>query len=442
MKKSIAAYISLVPLVALISACGGGDKSHPAPSAKYTLGGTVSGLSATGLILSNGQDIITIPPNVSSFSFPGQLQAGENYEVKVVGQPAGFTEVCTLRDAAGKMGAANISNIAVSCHAAVLGITTFAGPPIHGTPGDQDGIGFQARFTSPTGLGLDSLGNLYVASGNAVRKISPASVVTTFASGVKRNNDVSSPRNESEFSPFGLVVDALDNVYVSDGSRIRKITPAGVMSTLAGNLKDGRNDGTGESASFYNPEGLAVDATGNVYVADTANHLIRKITPAGVVTTLAGSGSVGKEDGVGVAASFRNPSGLVVDAEGNLLVADRFNNAIRKITPSGVVSTLAGINGGPQSRAGATPNFVEPMSLTIDNAGNIYVLDNGVGYIQKIATNGMVTALFSNTTILLTDPVTGAPDWFEKPRHLVANRYGDLFVADTLKHRIQQVGAQ
>ena len=144
-------------------------------------------------------------------------------------------------------------------------------------------------------------------------------------------------------------MDGSGNVYVADtgNNTIRKITPAGVVSTLAGMAgSSGSADGTGSAARFYYPFGVAVDGSGNVYVADTYNNTIRKITPAGVVSTLAGTaGSSGSADGTGSAAQFYYPCGVAVDGSGNVYVADTDNYTIRKITPAGVVSTLAGLAG-------------------------------------------------------------------------------------------------
>ena len=205
-----------------------------------------------------------------------------------------------------------------------------------------------AGFNIPTGVAVDSAGNVYVADqGNhTIRKITPAGVVSTLAGLAGSAGSTDGTGSAARFfQPLGVAVDAAGNVYVADTNNqtIRKITPAGVVSTLAGLANSqGSTDGTGSAARFFAPTSVAVDAVGDVYVADDSNHTIRKITPAGVVSTLAGlAGSAGFADGTGSAARFNNPSGVTVDAAGNAYVADSDNSAIRKITPAGVVTTFA-----------------------------------------------------------------------------------------------------
>src|SRR5208282_6017009 len=167
------------------------------------------------------------------------------------------------------------------------------------------------------------------------------------------------------------------NVYVADylSDAIRKVTAAGVVTTLAGG-HEGSKDGTGSAAQFNGPQGVALDSEGNIYVADRVNNTIRKVTSAGMVTTLAGqAGITGSANGAGTNASFSRPAGVAVDSEGNVYVADQYNSIIRKVTSAGVVTTLAGLAGrtGSVNGKGSNARFSEPNSVAVDGAGNVYV---------------------------------------------------------------------
>jgi serine/threonine-protein kinase len=265
-------------------------------------------------------------------------------------------------------------------------VTTLAGS---GAIGATDATGTAASFNSPAGVAVDAAGNVYVADtfNNNIRKITSAGVVTTLAgSGTVGAVDATGTA-ASFFNPFGVAVDAAGNVYVGDynNHKIRKITSAGVVTTLAGSGTVGAVDATGTAASFYQPAGVAVDAAGNVYVADGSNHKIRKITSAGVVTTLAGSGTIGAVDATGTAASFKYPYGIAVDAAGNVYVGDSNNHKIRKITSAGVVTTLAGSGAiGATDATGTAASFNFPYGVAVDAAGNAYVADYGNNKIRKI----------------------------------------------------------
>ena len=202
--------------------------------------------------------------------------------------------------------------------------------------------------SQPEGTAVDSNGNIYVADyGNhTIRKITPTGIVTTLAgsSGITGSSDGTGSAARFSF-PSGVAVDKAGNVYVADqgNDTIRKVTPAGEVTTLAGLAgRTGSADGTGSVARFFAPHDVAVDGAGNVYVPDAGN-TIRKITGAGVVTTFAGTAfSSGFADGTGSAARFFEPTGVAVDAAGNVYVADSLNYTIRKITPAAAVTTLAG----------------------------------------------------------------------------------------------------
>jgi sugar lactone lactonase YvrE len=263
--------------------------------------------------------------------------------------------------------------------------------------GSADGTGAGALFNNPAGVALDAGGNVYVADqgNNTIRKITPGGVVTTLAgtAGVAGSAD-GTGRAALFNKPFGIAVDAAGNVYVSDTNNetIRVITPAGVVTTLAGKATMGGSaDGTGAAAQFALPEGIALDASGDLYVADTAHDSIRKVTPSGVVTTFAGTlGDPGSADGTGAAARFYFPAGLAMDGGGNLFVADSYNDTIRRITPSGAVTTLAGTPGmsGYTGASGATALFNNPLGIAVDGSGNVYVADTNNGRIRKGSVDG------------------------------------------------------
>jgi sugar lactone lactonase YvrE len=253
-------------------------------------------------------------------------------------------------------------------------VSTLAGSS---TAGFADGNGTAARFDHPRGVTADVQGNIYVADSwnHRIRKITPAGVVSTVAGSTAGNAD-GSGISAQFFYPGGMASDVQGNIYVADASndRIRKITSAGVVSTLAGSTY-GFADGSGTVAQFYNPSGVATDAQVNIYVADASNNRIRKITPAGVVSTIAGNSTAGFADGNLTLARFSNPLDVATDTHGNIYVADGVNNRIREISPAGVVSTLAGSTQGFADGSGSDAKFYNPVGIVTDAKGNIYVTD-------------------------------------------------------------------
>lgn len=274
-------------------------------------------------------------------------------------------------------------------------VTTLAGKV--SIKGSTDGMGSEALFSYPDGIARDRHGNLFVADpGNyTIRKITPAGIVSTFAGAAGMYGTEDGTGADARFgSVAAIAIDTLDNLFVSDGNAIRMISPAGQVSTLAGATDPygaGSSDGTGADAQFNSPDALAVDTNGNVFVADTGNFTIRKITPDGVVTTLAGAAEQeGSVDGRGSVARFRYPRSLVIDSTGNIVVAD--GSTIRKITPTGDVSTIAGsdLAKGTTNGTGIAARFNYPSALAADSAGNVFVADNTI---RKIAPDGAVTTV-------------------------------------------------
>ena len=335
-------------------------------------------------------------------------------------------------------------------------LSIFAGNPYDGNAG-FDGTGSEAKFYNPRGVATDAFGNVYVAdtSNHTIRKITPAGVVTTLAGtgSVKGSIDAASFIGSADGtvaaarfnSPFGVATDASGNVYVADyaNNTIRKITPAGVVTTLAGTVGSSRSaDGTGSEARFGDPTGVTTDAGGNLYVADANNHTIRKITPAGVVTTLAGTaGFSGSADGTGAAAMFNFPNAVATDASGNVYVADRSNNTIRKITPAGVVTTLAGTAGtsGSADGTGAAARFSNPNGVATDAGGNLYVADANNRTIRKITPTGVVTTLAGTAGTRGSADGTGAAASFDFPSSVATDAIGNVYATEAGRNTIRKI---
>ena len=262
-----------------------------------------------------------------------------------------------------------------------------------------DGTGTAAKFNSPEGLVVDSSGNVYVADrgNNRIRKITSAGVVTTFAGSATAGTANGTGTAATFNQPNAITIDSSGNLYVIDAfaaTQIRKITPAGVVTSFAGQVGvTGSTDGTGTAARFGGIQGIAIDSSDNLYVTDTSNFKIRKITSAGVVTTFAGSGTTGTVNATGTAASFQDINRITVDSSGNLYVVESTALTIRKITSAGVVTTLAGSGTSAYvDGTGTAASFQQIGGITVDSSGNLYVTESGGGQtIRKITPAGVVT---------------------------------------------------
>jgi len=277
----------------------------------------------------------------------------------------------------------------------------FAGSP--GALGSVDGNGTAALFRTPNGLAIDASGNIYVAdTGNStIRKITPAGVVSTLAGAATSTGSIDGIGAAAHFSlPQDLCIDASGALFVADSSNhtIRQISALGEVTTLAGSPgAQGTADGTESVARFNTPSGIAIGSLSLLYVADTNSNTVRVVNSATkVVSTLAGTyGVTGATDGTGLAATFNGLTGTAVDSTGTIYVADTANSIIRKITAAGVVTTLAGLSGitGTQDGKGPSALFNHPRDVVVDSSGNVYVADTGNSAIRKITPLGVVTTL-------------------------------------------------
>jgi len=321
-----------------------------------------------------------------------------------------------------------ISNSPVTGPSLLKYVSTIAGRSVGGY---ADGQGTNARFINPRGIAIDSNGNLYVADtyNTRIRKITPTGVVSTIAG--SSAGYVDGEGTVAKFDrPYGIAVDSSDNLYVADtyNHKIRKITPTGMVSTIAG-TSGGYADGPGTTVAKFNmPRGVTVDSSGTVYVTDTGNNRVCRITPTGLVQTI-----TNYSNGI----TYR-PDGIAIDSNGNLYVADDANNIICKITPTGVVSTIAGSSAGYADGQGTNASFLNPRGIAVDSSDNLYVADVLNNRIRKITPTGVVSTIAGTSGGYADGPGTTVAK-FNNPSGIAVDSSGNLYVADTDNHQIRKV---
>ena len=348
-------------------------------------------------------------------------------------------------------------------------VSTIAGFP--GSPGSANGNNGAARFNSPAGIAADGAGNLYVADQNndTIRKLTLSGtnwVVGTIAglAGIPGTEDGTN-NSARFFAPSGITADTNGNLYVADGGNqtIRMITRMAndwVVTTITGLARTADSlDGTNNSARFRDPQGIAMDYSGNLYVADTDNYTIRKITHIGtnwVVNTIAGTaGSIGTFDGTNgyarfgaanIAQPYGGPNSLTVDSLGNLYVTDSGNHTIREVMPFGsdwVVSTLAGLAGvsGTTDGVGSNARFDFPAGVTLDSSGNIFVADSHNNTVRKVTSAGVVRTAAGLTASAGGADGVGSNARFNFPEGVAVDSAGNIYLADTDNHTIRQISS-
>ena len=329
-------------------------------------------------------------------------------------------------------------------------ITTIAGTGERGVGGD-DGPAVEAQLRAPTGVAVDSAGNVYIAdqSNPRIRKVDSSGIITTIAgTGEFGFSGDGGPAVEAQLiAPYGVAVDSAGNVYIADRSnpRIRKVDSLGVITTIAGTGERGigGDGGPAIEAQLMPSNGAAVDGAGNVYIADRSNPRIRKVNSSGVITTIAGNGVVG-DSGPAVEAQLGSPRGVAVDSAGNVYIADLSNYRIRKVDSLGVITTIAGTgvqefggDGGPAVEA----QLRSPYGVAVDGAGNVYIADQSNHRIRKVDSSGIITTIagtgagqrFSGDG----GPATAAR--LASPRGVAVDGAGNVYIADSNNQRIRKV---
>ena len=319
-----------------------------------------------------------------------------------------------------------------------------------GQSGSADGTGSGARFSLPSGIGVDAAGNVFVAdfSNHTIRRVTAGGVVTTVAglAGVKGSTDADGSAARFR-EPFGVAVDISGNIFVADqgNSTIRKISPSGAVTTFAGSPDNkGSADGQGAAARFLLSKQVAVDSSGSVWVADTGNSTIRRISPAAEVTTIAGAANMsGAVDGAGAAARFNVPNQIAADSAGSIVVADAENHLIRKVSTGGVVTSVAGAPGQPGGidGLGAVAQFRVPMGTAVDASSNIWVADSENHTIRRIAPDGTVTTIAGAPGQSGSADGSGSSARFNGPRSIATAADGSVYVTDRENHTIRRIAA-
>jgi sugar lactone lactonase YvrE len=377
------------------------------------------------------------------FALPAPLPPGSHLWLRWLDVNDPATDPVMAMDDFSFRGLADVPEIVIG-HDFGYTFTLFAGIP--GVPAANNGTGTGAQFRGPHAIAADRDGNLYVAdtSNHTVRKVTPRAEVTTLAglAGVSGTNDGTG--GGARFNlPEGICVDSQGNVFVSEigNHTIRHISSNGVVTTIAGLAgSSGTNDGFGSAARFNVPVTVEVDGNGFLYVGDFANHTVRVISPSKQVSTLAGAAGIsGTQDGPPNQARFTYPHTCRPDGVGKVYVADLGNHAIRKISAEGVVSTLAGLPGysGTNDGTGAFARFVGPWGLVFEPSGNLLVSDRENNIIRRVTQDGTVKTIGGLAGVAGTNEGRGVLARFNRPRGLALDRQGNLFVVDTGNHTIR-----
>jgi hypothetical protein len=329
-------------------------------------------------------------------------------------------------------------------------ITTVAGTGTQGYSGDS-GQATSAEIGQPIGVVVDLIGNIYISDASRIRKINTVGIITTFAgNGIGGSTGDGGQCIAAEIgTPYELTFDHIGNLYIPDGanSQIRKVNTLGVITTIAGNGTLGYSgDGAAATAATLSqPTKVVIDATGNLYVADNLNNAIRKINTAGIISTFAGNGIAGYsgDGGQATAAELSSPYGLVIDAMGNLFISDNFNNVIRKVNTSGIITTVVGSFAGGYSGDGGQATAAElslPTTVTFDAAGNLYIADSGNFRVRKVATSGIINTIAgSGTNGFSGDGGQATTAWLSNTPEIALDALGNLYIGDGNNFRIRKV---
>jgi sugar lactone lactonase YvrE len=336
-------------------------------------------------------------------------------------------------------------------------INTIAGDSAYGFSGDG-GAATAAELYYPMGIALDGSGNLYIADeqNNRIRKVNTAGIISTIAGNGNRgySGDGGAATAAELNYPTGVAVDGSGNVYIADegNNRIREVNTSGIMSTIAGNDSEGYSGdgGAATAAELYAPGGIEVDDTGNIYIGDTFNNRIRKITATGIISTIAGngygapsSGGFSGDGGAATSAELYTPIGVAVDGSGNVYIADEGNSRIRQVTAAGVISTIAGDSTYGYSGDGGAATAAElgyPTGVALDSSGNVYIADWWNSRIRKVNTKGIISTIAGDSVVGYSGDGGAATDAeINHPFGILVDISSNIYIGDCWNYRIRKV---
>ena len=334
-------------------------------------------------------------------------------------------------------------------------IQTVAGNGTSTFSGDK-GAAVAASLSDPFGVAVDAAGNVYIAdtSNHRIRKVDTSGIIATVAgNGIEGfSGDGGAATSATLNTPIGVAVDRAGNLYITDAfnNRIRKVNALAVITTVAGN-GDARFSGdhaAATSASLSAPFGVAVDKVGNLYIADTSNHRIRKVDTSGMITTIAGNGTEGfsGDGGPAAKASLNFPTGVTVDSAGNLFITDQSNNRIREVSTAGVITTVAGngdagFSGDHGAATSASLNL--PIGTAVDTAGTLYIADTSNHRIRRVSADRMVTTVAGNGIEDFSgDGSAATKASLKSPGGVAVDTAGNVYIADSSNNRIRKLSAR
>lgn len=408
----------------------------------YTVGGTATGLIGTLVLQNNGSDDFLLSLN-GSFAFPATLADGESYKVEVKTNPAGQT--CAVAQGSGNVSSGNIGNIAIACTTTKGALVTFAG----GGSSSKDGVGATTfNLSSAYSLAFDVAGNLFIGGSSRIRKVDVTGKITTVAGGGSAAGDGGAATDAQIGSVSGIAFDVSGHLYFSESGnyRVRKIDTKGIITTVAGRGSKGFS-GDGEqalSAELNHPAGIALDVSGNIYIADQNNARIRKVDTKGIITTVAGGGgAIPGDGGMATSAQLGGPSAIAFDSLGNLIFADAYNPRIRKIDSNGILTTIAGDGSHGSTGDGGkatSAKFSSPQGIIFDSSDNLYIADSLNNRIRKVDTNGNITTVSGNGVIGFSgdggDAVNAVLNY---PTGVAFDSSGNLYIADSSNGRVRMI---